>query len=308
MPDKKKIGLLAAILLFLITICAAIFVVKIYLFSPGSDDSASTAPAEAQPGQGQIQVGILLSDFSATGPHRQSAPYGYQTQLRALRTLRDPLIHLVPVIEPNTAGKGALPRILHQNFLGEVPLDASKLEDLQKIDVLVSTAAANVHEDVTEAIWQRVRQGMGLLQRQLGYLTPGYVARTNELAGFDDAVFGWNANAVDCQVVASHPLLGDLSGQIGKIISLTPNGAVGRLKGIPLLRVKNMRQVMLVAADHTVGTGEYLYPLYVSQLGQGRIVGIGYTQGKDVPPELEAANHDRFYIHCVEWLAGKPLN
>jgi hypothetical protein len=27
-----------------------------------------------------------------------------------------------------------------------------------------------------------------------------------------------------------------------------------------------------------------------------------------VPPELEAAHHGRFYIHCVEWLAGKPLN
>jgi hypothetical protein len=311
MPDKKKIGLLAAMLLFLITVGAAVFVVKLYLFSPGSDDSAGTAQnaaPEAQPGQSQIQVGILLSDFSATGPHRQSTPYGYQTQLRALKTLRDPLIHLVPVIEPNTADKGALPRILRQNFPGEVPLDASKLDDLQKIDVLVSTATANVHDDVTGTIWQRVGQGMGLLQRQLGYLTPGYVARTNDLAGFTDAVFGWNANPVDCEVVASHPLLGDLSGQIGKTISLIPNGAVGRLKGIPLLRVRNMRQVMLVAADHAVGTGEYLYPLYVSQLGQGRIVGIGYTQGRDVPPELEAAHHGRFYIHCVEWLAGKPLN
>ena len=310
MPDNKKIGLVAAILLFLVTVGAAVFVVREYLLSSGSEESAppaQNAAPELPTGQGQIQVGILLSDFSATGPHRQSAPYGYQTQLRAVRTLRDPLIHLVPVIEPNSADKGALPRILRQNFPGEVPLDASKLDDLQKIDVLVSTAAANLHDDVTGAIWQRVRQGMGLLQRQLGYLTPGYVARTNDLAGFTDAVFGWNPNPVDCQVVASHPLLGDLSGQIGKIISLTPNGAVGRLKGIPLLRVQNMRQVMLVAADHTVGTGEYLYPLYVSQLGQGRIVGIGYTQGRDVPPELEAAHHGRFYIHCVEWLAGKPL-
>jgi hypothetical protein len=311
MPDKKKIGVLAAILLFLITVGAAIFVVKLYVFSSGSDESAGTAQnsaTQAPAGQPQIQVGILLSDFSATGPHRQATAYGYQTQLRALKTLRDPQIHLVPVIEPNTADKGALPRILRQDFPGEVPLDASKLDDLQKIDVLVSTAAANLHDDVTGAIWQRVGQGMGLLQRQLGYLTPGYVARTNDLAGFTDAVFGWNRNPVDCEVVASHPLLGDLSGQIGKIISLTPNGAVGQLKGIPLLRVKNMRQVMLVAADHAVGTGEYLYPLYVSQLGQGRIVGIGYTQGQDVPPELEAANHDRFYIHCIEWLAGKPLN
>ena len=256
----------------------------------------------------QIQVGVYLSDYSATGPHRQAAPYGYPSQVRPIRSLRDPQIHLVPVIDPGTANKPALRRILTANFQGEEPLDASKVSDLQKIDVLVSTAASSVHDDVTQAINQRVRQGMGLLQRQFGYLTPGYDEQTNELNGFRQATFGFSQTPVECEVVASHPLLGDLSGKIGQTISLVPNGAVGELKGIPLLRVKDMRRVMLVNANEPVGTGQYLYPLYISQLGQGKIVGIGYTQGKDIPPELESANHDRFYIHCVQWLAGKPLN
>jgi hypothetical protein len=310
MADKRKLGVLAAILLFLVTAAAAVFVLKSYLWSSGQEDMPA-APASEAAGQAtgpQIQVGILLSDFSATGPHRQAKAYGYQTQLRAVKALHDPAIHLIPVIEPGTARKGQLPRILDQNFAGAAPIDVTNLEEMRKLDVLSATAAANLPEDVIKAITQRVREGMGFIQRQPGYITPGYNAETNDLCGFTDGVFGWSANAVECEVVGNHPLLGDLSGQINKTIMLTPNGTVGQLKGIPLLRVKQMRQVMVVAADHTVSTGEYLYPLYISQLGKGKIVGIGFTQSKDVPEALDAANQGRFYIHCAEWLAGKPLN
>jgi hypothetical protein len=312
MADSKKAGVLAAIAVLLVTIGAAVFVIKTYVWpSDSSQSSDSPTPQQAAtPYSGpQIQVGIFLSQFTATGPHRQSTPYGFQTQLRPVKTLRDPAIHLIPIIEPNTfTNSGALARILSQNFPGEAPVDVTNARLMQKIDVLVITADANAGDAVTQAVWQRVHDGMGLMQRQFGYLTPGYNDKTSEINGFTDAVFGWNPSDVDCEVVGTHPLLGDLSGQIGKTITLTPNGTVGFLKGIPLLRVKDMRQIRLVAASHNVGTGQYLYPLYVTQLGKGKIVGIGYTQGKEVPQALEDANHGRFYIHCVQWLAGQALN
>ena len=310
MADKRKLGVLAAILLFLITAGAAFFVVKSYLWSGNSEDlPAEPTSAAAAPATGpQIQVGIFLSDFSATGPHRQARPYGYQTQLRVVKSLRDPSIHLIPVIEPNTARKGQLPRLLAQNFPGESPIDATNLDEMRKLDVLSATSSGNLPENVINSITQRVREGMGFLERQPGYITPGYNAETNDLCGFTDGVFGWSPNSVECEVVGNHPLLGDLSGLTGKTINLIPNGTVGELKGIPLLRVKQMHQIMLVASNRTVSTGEYLYPLYISQLGKGRIVGIGFTQGKEVPEALDAANQGRFYIHCVQWLAGKPLN
>jgi hypothetical protein len=312
MADKRQLGVIAAILLFVITAGAAFFVVKSYLWSGGSEDlpqsSSSTPAPAAAPNPSQIQVGVLLSDFSATGPHRQANPYGYQTQLRALKSLHDPSIALVPVIEPNTARKGQLPRILSQNFPGQTPLIVTNPDDMRKIDVLAALAAANLNEDVIQAITARVHEGMGFLQRQPGYITPGYDPEVNALCGFTDGVFGWSPNPVTCEVVGNNPLLGDLAGQTSKTISLVPNGTVGQLKGIPLLRVKQMHDVTLVASDHTVGTGEYLYPLYISQLGKGKIVGIGFTQGRDVPEELDAANQGRFYIHCVQWLANKPLN
>lgn len=312
MADKKTVGILAAVCLFLLTAASAFFVIKSYFGSGGSEaapaaSSSSSAPQTAATGP-QIQVGILLSDFTANGPHRQATKYGYQTQLRDVKALRDPSIHLIPVVEPNTASRAQLARILSQNFSGETPVDVTDRAAMAKIDVLSAVASSNLTDDDIKAITERVNAGMGFLQRQPGYITPGYNAQTNDLCGFTDGVFGWNANPVECEVVGTHPLLGDLSGQISKSIMLIPNGTVGQLKGIPLLRVKQMHQITLVAADHTVSTGEYLYPLYISQLGKGRIVGIGFTQTRDVPEALDAANQGRFYIHCVQWLAGKPLN
>jgi hypothetical protein len=313
MANSKKLGVVGAIFLLLVTLGAAGFVVKWYVWpSDDGETSSSTGgpSADISAVPGQIQVGVLLSEFTAIGPHRGASPYGYPIQLRAAHALRDPSIHLIPVVEGNSARRNPLRKLLADEFPDTPPLDVSKVADLRKLNVLVATSAANVPNNDLRAIDLRVREGMGLLQRQLGYLTPGYNNGTqvDELCGYDVGTFGWNPKPVDCDVIGDHPLLGDLAGQTGKTIGLIPNGTVGSLKGIPLLRVKNMADIALVNADHTVATGEYLYPLYVSQLGQGRIVGIGFTQGQDVPAELDEANHHRFYIHCVQWLAGKPLN
>jgi len=308
-------GVLAAVALFLVTLGAGIFVVAWYLWPEGSGQAGSVVDqnnpaAAAGPGTNQIRVGLFLSHFTATGPHRSDKPYGYETQLRPLKLLRDPSIRLIPVIEPRTRGNAEITRILSRDFPGVIPLDASNVEDLGKLDVLVATAAADVPDSVLKAIDQSVRQGMGLLQRQMGYITPGYTPRIDQLCGFSVGTFGWNPKPVECEVVGNHPLLGDLAGKLGTTIQVIPNGTVGMLKGLPLLRVKDMKTISLVAPDHSVGTGEYLYPLYISQLGKGRIVGIGFSQTRDsdMPAELEAANNGRFYIHCVQWLAGRPLN
>jgi hypothetical protein len=309
MANQRKMGILAAVALFVITLGAGIFVVAWYVWPEGSTQTApivvSDAPAA---GVNQIQVGVYLSTFTATGPHRSQRPYGYETQLRAVKFLIDPSIHLIPVIEPGTRGSAEMTKVLWQNFPAVHALDASNVNDLRTLDVLVATGVADVPSETLHAIDQSVHQGMGLLQRQLGYLSPGYTPEVNQLCGFTAGTFGWNPKPVDCEVIGNHPLLGDLSNQIGKTFSIIPNGTVGKLLGIPLIRVKEMKEISLVAADHPVRTGEYLYPLYISQLGMGKIVGVGFAQNAGIPEALQTAHHGRFYIHCVEWLAGRPLN
>jgi hypothetical protein len=310
MLEAKKLGMLAAVGLFLITVVAAILLAKFYLFSPDSQqapsESAGTGSAAAP--ASQIQVGIMLSQFTATGPHRDVLLHGYDGQTRPISELHDPQIHLIPVIEPGTRRARQLSQILSRYFPGERPLDGTREEDLKNLDVLVATSVANCPDEVIMAVTQRVREGMGFLERQFGYETPGYNAQTRALCGFSDGVFALNSKPVLCEIVGTHPLLGDLSGRIGSVITLVPNGTAGTLLGIPLIRVKNMKQVSVVNSDHTVSTGEYLYPFYVSQLGRGRIVGIGYSVGQAMPPELNEANHGRFYIHCVQWLSENAVN
>jgi len=313
MANARKIGVLAAVALFLVTLGGGIFVVVWYLGPEGSGQTSSTVVQNqsadaAAPAANQIQVGVFLSNFTATGPHRSDKPYGYETQLRPVKFLRDPSIHLIPVIESSGRGGAEMTKVLWQNFPGVHALDASNVDDLRKLNVLVATGAADVPDEVLQAIDQSVRQGMGLLQRQIGYITPGYTPQIDELCGFTVGTFGWNPKPIDCEVVGNHPLLGDLSGNIGKTVSIIPNGTVGKLSGIPLIRVKDMKLISLVAANHTIDTGEYLYPLYISQLGRGKIVGVGFAQNAGVPEILELAHRGRFYIHCVQWLAGQPLH
>ncbi len=134
MANPRKMGVLAAVALFLVTLGAGVFVVAWYLWPEGSGQAGSVVDqnnpaAAAGLGNNQIQVGFFLSHFTATGPHRSDKPYGYETQLRPLRLLRDASIRLIPVIEPRTRGNAEVMRILSQNFPGVIPLDASKVEE-----------------------------------------------------------------------------------------------------------------------------------------------------------------------------------
>src|ERR1700677_1770072 len=98
MLEAKKLGMLAAVGLFLVTVVAAILVAKFYLFSSDSEQTPSEAtaasPSSAAPAS-QIQVGILISQFTAPGPHRDVLLHGYDGQTRPIDELRDPQIHLI---------------------------------------------------------------------------------------------------------------------------------------------------------------------------------------------------------------------
>ena len=69
MADKRQLGILAAVVLFAITLGAAFFVVKSYLWSSGSEDLPATASnggpsAAANAATGpQIQVGYPAERF-----------------------------------------------------------------------------------------------------------------------------------------------------------------------------------------------------------------------------------------------------
>jgi hypothetical protein len=111
---------------------------------------------------------------------------------------------------------------------------------------------------------------------------------------------------VKCEVVGDNPLLGDLAGRTGMTMMIEPAGPLGRLRGIPLIRVADMSQIT-VQSRRSLGADMYMYPFYLTQFGRGRIMVFAFAHYQ-VPAVLNTANHGRFYIHCVQWLAGKPLS
>ncbi|MGD0768842.1 MAG: sigma-70 family RNA polymerase sigma factor [Tepidisphaeraceae bacterium] len=319
MATAKKTALAAAIVLLLLTSGAAVFVGITYFGNSndtaaapdahgGAPIAADTATPGSPAGSNRIKVGILLSDYTANGPHWISTRYGWKDQLIPVRALRDSSIEVIPVVEPGTAANPELARILSTNFPRKTPIDASNAQDLEKLDVLVAQAAHNVPWNVQQAVLQAVHDGLGFLNRGFMTVTPGYTPLYSSLSGVDNVCYGWSNNydPLKCEIVGDHPLLGDLAGQTGKTIMIELAGPVGVARGIPLIRVSDMQNVTTHGGIKAVA-GQYMYPFLLSQYGRGRIMVFAFAHYQ-VPAALDKANHGRFYVHCVQWLAGKPLN
>jgi RNA polymerase sigma factor (sigma-70 family) len=317
MATAKKTALAAAIILLLLVGGSTVYVLKTTIWSSDSSTAADPqqpslvaagAPAGTVASADRIKVGIYLSDYTASGPHWIPSNYGWADQLVPVHALRDPSIELIPVVEPDTATNPDLARILSANFPREAPVDASNVQDLKKLNVIVSQAAHNVPWDVQQAMLQAVHDGVGFLNRGFMTVTPGYTPLYASLSGVDNVVYGWSDgyHKLKCEIVGNHPLLGDLAGQTGKTMLIELAGPIGVARGIPLIRVDDMQDVTAHRGIKP-GPGQSMYPFLLSQYGQGRTMVFAFAH-YSVPAQLDKANHGRFYIHCVQWLAGRPLN
>jgi RNA polymerase sigma factor (sigma-70 family) len=316
MTTAKKVGIAAVLLLMFASIGGLATVIKVYLSdsaepsatAPAASNSPTSIVAPATPvaAADRIRVGIYLSDYTATGPHWIPQNYGFGDQVKPVRALEDPSIDLEPVVEPGTEDTPQLARLLNSNFPGKKPLDSASLEDLQTLDVLVAQAAHNVPAGTQTAIHEAVHQGLGFLNRGFMTVQPGFTPLYGDLAGMKAVNYGYNMGPVECEIVGDSPLLGDLSGHVGKTMMIEPAGPLGRLSGIPLIRVSDMSQINR-QPPRRLTAGSYMYPFYLSQFGKGRIIAFAFAH-YEVPQVLNSANHGRFYIHCVQWLAGKPLS
>jgi hypothetical protein len=174
--------------------------------------------------------------------------------------------------------------------------------------VLVAQAAHNVPWEVQQAVLEAVHSGVGFLNRGFMTVTPGYTPLYGSLSGMDEVYYAWSRNyaRLKCEIVGDHPLLGDLAGQTGKTMMIELAGPVGVARGIPLIRVSDMQNV-IGRRGTKAESGQYMYPLLLSEYGHGRTMVFAFAH-YEVPMVLDKANHGRFYIHCVQWLAGKPLN
>jgi RNA polymerase sigma factor (sigma-70 family) len=268
--------------------------------------------SQSAPALATIRVGIILSQFTAQGPHNNQLPYGYKDgylQLfRALRTESN--IEVVPIIEPARAEDPDLLATLQAEFRGKPPLDASNLKQLMPLDVIAAPRVWNETPDVLNAIQAAVRAGKGLLVvAGIGLETPGMgIPPVDQLNGLKEGIWEYCSEGADCQITQPHPLLGNL--KTGDSVSLPVNGECGILAdgATGLLEVSNLDDVHEIGPMREIPNTYRFYPVIVSRVGKGRIVNCQFTSWERVQDDLQKPTAGRFMVRCVEWLANQPLN
>jgi hypothetical protein len=304
MSGRGKAWIAAAAAVLLIVIVALLIMsgsaltpaappVAVLPVTPKKPATPTTTPAR------QLHVGLYIS--KNTGDRID----GYSVQI--VNELSRGKYDLVPILEPGTASEPAIARLLTTWFAGKTPLDVTKAESLKALDVIVAPRIWFLPDDARAAIEAAVTDGTGLLARNgLGCMEPGSGEEVSRLSGFSESQFGYNAHPMACEMLAPHPLLGKLSGQTAKTIMITPNGTWGvpGAKTVPLIRVKDMDAFR--AFFRGGGDDWTFYPLYVAELGKGKIVGCQWPAWEPMPKDLAAATDNQFNLRAIEWLARSP--
>jgi beta-lactamase regulating signal transducer with metallopeptidase domain len=262
-------------------------------------DTSELTRWETARGTGQLKygfappkVGILLSDFNArTGEHWMQYEYTYRHAIGLAQLLVDLGFDIYAIVEPGTEDAGRLPEVLEWLGLEDRLIDGTDPEALAELDVVFSAFDADVLDGVQSALTQAVKQGTGFFNFCLfGVVYPGSGAALEEVLGINGPDYACHFDYVDCDVVASHPLLGDL--QPGDIFTAKwLNGFTGELRGTPLL----MTQVH----------NKPFCPLYVYDLGRGRVVNMQWQQITVTNGGIDAV---ALYGRCVNYAAGAPVD
>lgn len=281
-------------------------VVKLEQRSPPSA-SPSARSTERSSSAPKIKVGVYLSHYTANGPNWTGKGWGYNSQVRILREMKTPGLELYALIEPGSEKQPDLLAKLNTHFKTRPKLDVTDPSALRQLDVIVANAVNNVPDAALTALETVVGEGKGLFIRcVLGDFEPGFTPQVCRLHGLSDGAYAWNREPVEAEVVASHPILGTLSGRTGSTLRVRANGGFGAFapNALPLIRLRDGQPVQ----PSTDTPQEWpFYPLYVSTLGKGRIVVCSIAGHADTPHELQAATDGQFVVRAITWAARKDL-
>jgi RNA polymerase sigma factor (sigma-70 family) len=262
--------------------------------------SAGPIAPVASANPGAIKVGILVSDYSANSPNDNGVKNGYLPLAVMLRALDDPSLDRFAVIEPGTAQNADLARIVGTYFPPNHMIDGADAEALRNLDVLVCPISINMRDEVLSAFIRAVSDGVGILnQCATGCNRPGMSEPVNAINGMTRfGCFYNNTGAIDCTIVgADHPLMTRFRNPTVRLRNLS--GSIGIIRqGQALIAAPGVHNHHPVEPAPPAEAA--YFPLYVSTLGKGRIMGVGWGEAQ---PAIDAAAGPDFYVRCVRWLA-----
>ncbi len=271
-----------------------------------SASTTSTAPSIPLQADMKIKVGVLFSEFTATGPTWIDAPYGHWWPAKIVREeLRDRQLDLYPIIDPGSAKTNQIPEMCSRYFPGKSPIECNDPVAMSQMQVFVATGQANLTPEMIAGLTKAVKDdGKGLIIRMFfGGTTPSYTPEVQALLGLTDADYGFGGNRdVEVEVIANHPILSDWP--VGSTLKIQANGVFGLIvKGMPLIKLKEASDVRAVHSENSIlpsATHEF-YPMYVSELGKGKIIHCAWSI---TPKESSGRNPSAIITpRAIKWLA-----
>jgi beta-lactamase regulating signal transducer with metallopeptidase domain len=243
------------------------------------------------------KIGLVISHFTATGPHDMDEPYGYAAQAnKAVGFLDEANFDLYAIIEPGTENEGELPVILRNAGLSRKTVDGTNVKALRHLDAIVSAWYLDVREDMLTALIQAIEQGVGYVNvGPLGLMVPGTDSEDlQRLLGIRSPQYLWGMTG-SCKRASVHPILDGLSAGSAFVPDMfngyaAPDGIEGGT-------------VILTSPPNLPNVPKDFYPLYVHTLGQGRIVNCQW--GRFTLSQTPWGQYD-LYIRCINWAAKRP--
>jgi RNA polymerase sigma factor (sigma-70 family) len=280
--------------------------------------SVAAAPATARPVRA-IRVGVYMSRNTSqtltARDERAGKARPVDADFRILRELKAPDVELIPLVEPGGDADPAFAAALERNFPGKRPQLVTDVEVLRHCNVIVAAAVCFPTPEALSAIEDAVGCGTGLVIRQclggdhFGYANP--TVRRLRLVGDCEPDAIRPVGSGHAEVIGSHPILGDLSGQLGTTIAAPATGAYGTLAAgaTPLLRMTST-DCAVYDDDRrkiTPRPGYAIYPLAVGMLGRGRVVTCSFIHST-LPAGMKQATNGTFSLRAVRWAAGRPVD
>jgi RNA polymerase sigma factor (sigma-70 family) len=314
----RNIALLPATIKLASVAVLAIVSVGTILVVAQLNANSSSSTTSAQNAAGKMRVGFLISQYTATGPcwTGNRPTFGYLRAREGLGIFQDPNIDLFAILEPNTRRTAEVTALLRR-FTPDHILDGTDVQSLSKLNAMVSYFQWNVEPAVLKAMDQAVRGGVGMyFQACVGSYYPGYTKEVQDLQCIRHAhrfyIYLTNPTAT---IIGKHPILAGLENVPGNILIMSSlSGSIGEIQGTPLIRCDE-RNMLGHPIEDAIETGTWdppttqpmtttFYPLYVGQLGKGRVVACQFEDGGK---QFLALTQKRFPIHCIQWLAGREV-
>jgi hypothetical protein len=290
---------LAAVLLLLLIIGGMVIVQRAGRTSDQSNGAGGANPAK--PSLPPIKLGVILSDATMKR-------WGSKMVVKVAREgLFDKSFDLYPIVEPGTAAQGEIPELCRTYFNGRQPIECTDTARLRDLDVIAAPYVSVLTPEMAAAVETFVRDdGKGLMIRAwLGHEGPGLTPPVQALNGLKEGQFGWNPRDTNCEIVAGHPLLGDLSAHVGTQLLLEPNGGYGVHNGQVLVRVTDISKVSPRGDGVVTNRDDFVHaPLFVATLGKGRIVGCMFHGHKNDDAQTSDFVHT-IMPRSIQWLAGR---